>query len=340
MFFWKHIQQIFPSEPQTHSFFRHIDLPIPMAVLVFVLSSIFYAGGAVPAENETVADCARIDNPEERLKCYDKLSGLKEVRRSQTYLSKLWELDENSPREKYAINPHRDNYALPFTSFNPSDDGLRKEEFTLQLSIKTKLYQDIGGKKMDLWFGYTQRSFWQLYDTENSSPFRETNYEPEILLNFRTDFKPLGLRFINVGLNHQSNGCSEPNSRSWNRGVANFGFEKDNLVLVLNTWLRIPESDESDDNSDIERYMGYGQAWIYYFFKFGRQSDYTHRLGFMFRNNLLFDNNRSSVQLEGSFQVLKNTCLYIQYYSGYGESLIDYDEYIDRIGAGVMLKPW
>ena len=60
----------------------------------------------------------------------------------------------------------------------------------------------------------------------------------------------------------------------------------------------------------------------------------------MFRNNLLFDNNRSTVQLEGSFQVLKNTCLYIQYYSGYGESLIDYDEYIDRIGAGVMLKPW
>ena len=286
MFSKKQIRYEFLCGTASQSTFRWFNFPIAMVVFIFVVSSILYLDVTVYAETEIKSDCAQINNPEERLKCYDKLRGRKETG-PQAYLSKLWELDEDSPREKYAINPHRDNYALPITSFNPSDNAFKKEEFTLQLSIKTKLIQDIRGEKIDLWFGYTQRSFWQLYDAEDSSPFRETNYEPEVLLNFRTDFRTLGLKFINVGLNHQSNGRSEPQSRSWNRGVANFGFEKDNLVLILNTWLRIPESEESDDNPNIERYMGYGQVWFYYLIKHNRQSMYTSRLGFMFRNNLL-----------------------------------------------------
>ena len=94
-----------------------------------------------------------------------------------------------------------------------------------------KLWEDILGTNMDLWAAYTQLSFWQVYNTEFSSPFRETNYEPEILLNYRTDTDLWGLRsrFIQVGLNHQSNGRGRPLSRSWNRFMANFGFERDDF---------------------------------------------------------------------------------------------------------------
>ncbi len=81
------------------------------------------------------------------------------------------------------------------------------------------------------------------------------------MLNFRTHYRLLGFkgRFINVGFNHQSNGQTEPLSRSWNRVVTNLGFEKDNVTLLLKGWYRIPENAEDDDNPDIEDYLGYGE---------------------------------------------------------------------------------
>ncbi|MDH4267665.1 MAG: phospholipase A, partial [Deltaproteobacteria bacterium] len=134
-----------------------------------------------------------------------------------SFFSRLWELDEETRRDEYAIKPYRSNYVLPFTYNDSPNDApireadpnkkLKKPEVKFQLSLKVKLWQDIFGKEMDLWFGYTQQSFWQFYNFEDSSPFRESNYEPELLLNFRTHFSILGWkgRFINVGFNHQSN---------------------------------------------------------------------------------------------------------------------------------------
>jgi phospholipase A1 len=183
--------------------------------------------------------------------------------------------------------------------------------------------------------GYTQRSFWQLYDFADSSPFRETDFEPELLLNFRTDYRLLGLRgrFINVGFNHQSNGRSEPLSRSWNRVVANFGFERDSLVFLLNVWYRIPEDEADDDNPNIEDYLGYGQLNAFYLW-------HGHRFGLLFRNNLRFDDNRSGLQLSWSFPLLARVSGYVQYFHGYGESLLDYNASANRIGIGFLLKEW
>jgi phospholipase A1/A2 len=85
-------------------------------------------------------------------------------------------------------------------------------EVKYQLSLKSKLWQDVLGQKMDLWFAYTQQSYWQLYNVKESAPFRETNYEPELLLNFRFRKKLLrmDIRSLNLGFNHQSNGQSDP----------------------------------------------------------------------------------------------------------------------------------
>ena len=163
-----------------------------------------------------------------------------------SYLSKAWLLDEES-REKagrWAIRAHRENYFLlytynghldkqPYESVNPGTQ-LQDAETKFQVSLKMKLLEDIPvfGKKADVWAAYTQLSQWQFWNWSNSAPFRETNYEPEVLFNtrmgddlVRLGEDPLKLQFIQVGLNHQSNGQSEPLSRSWNRVVANFGFE-------------------------------------------------------------------------------------------------------------------
>jgi len=188
---------------------------------------------------------------------------------------------------------------------------------------------------VDLWFGYTQQSFWQLYNFEDSSPFRETNYEPELLLNVRTRFDILGLtgRFINVGINHQSNGQSDPLSRSWNRIVGSVGLERKRFSLLVKGWYRIPESSKDDDNPDIEKYLGYGEIWGYYFLK-------EHRFGAMLRNNFSVHHNRGALQVEWSFPLLEWVSGYVQYFLGYGESLLDYDHRVNRIGIGLILKEW
>ena len=328
--------------------------------LVLLLLSMA-AGEALSETSQDMAECAKIENDAERLKCYDRLTGRKSqdmtpVKESAeraaeakgekaSYFSRLWELDEETLRGKYAIKLHRSTYVLPFT-YNASpnvdavreadpDKDLKHAEFNFQLSLKVKLWQDILGQNMDLWFGYTQRSFWQFYNFADSSPFRETNYEPELLLNFRTHYHILGLkgRFINVGLNHQSNGQSDPLSRSWNRAVANFGFERGPFSFLLKGWYRIPESAEDDDNPKIEKYLGYGEVWAYYFLK-------NHRLGLMLRNNLDFHKNRGALQLEWSFPLFEQVGGYLQYYSGYGESLLDYNHSVNRIGIGLILLDW
>jgi len=203
--------------------------------LVFLLL-IIPASNIRAADQSGQTDCSQIENDEKRLKCYDGIAGPKSDKTVKvSYLTKLWELNKEVPRGKYSFMPHRSNYILPF-AYNDSpnkepiqeaspDMDVQETEVKFQISFKIKLWQDIFGKNMDLWFGYTQKSFWQLYNFDDSAPFRETNYEPELLLNFRTNYKLLGLkgRIINVGFNHQSNGRSEPLSRSWNRIVGNMG---------------------------------------------------------------------------------------------------------------------
>jgi phospholipase A1 len=328
---------------------------------IFVFS--FLSTGAGRAETpRSLVDCAVIKDDAERLKCYDELAGRKppettgevkaiakappaEPEEVPTYLERLWDLDKESRKGKYAVRFHRSNYILPYTYVeHPNEEAIQEAdptkeltnaEIKFQLSFKVKLMQDILGKNMDLWFGYTQKSFWQFYNFDDSSPFRETDYEPELLLNFRTSYDFLGLkgRFINVGINHQSNGRSEPLSRSWNRVVANFGFERDNFVLLVNTWLRIPEDSEDDDNPDIEDYLGYGELQGYYFWK-------KNRFGVMLRNNFRFDDNRGAMQLEWAFPLIERVSGYIQYFLGYGESLLDYNYKTNRIGIGFILKDW
>jgi phospholipase A1 len=335
------------------------NLLICLWIILILLDTVSAETLSEPSQDMT--ECAKIEDDAERLKCYDKITGrksrdiepLKEsVERSPeekgekaSYFSRLWELDEETRHGKYPIKIHQSNYVLPFT-YNESpnadaireadpDKDLKKPEVTFQLSLKVKLWQDILNQKMDLWFGYTQRSFWQLYNFEDSSPFRETNYEPEILLNFRTDYNILGLRgrFINLGFNHQSNGQSEPLSRSWNRVVVNFGYERGPFSLLLKAWYRIPESTEDDDNPNIEKYLGYGEIWGYYFLK-------KHRFGLMLRDNLSFHKNRGALQAEWSFPLFKRIAGYLQYYVGYGESLLDYNHSVNRIGIGFILADW
>lgn len=318
--------------------------------------------------------CSAIPADAERLACYDRVSGRSQPEAEPAIptgatsgpqptlppamaqsahaepkllsaLSRHWELDDEAKQGTFLFRPHHPTYFLPIkynsapnntpfkSAFVQPDLGLDSIETELQLSFKVKAVQGVLGRDdLDLWFGYTVTSFWQAYNSSISSPFRETNYEPEAMLVYRTDYTLAGFRgrFVNFGFDHQSNGQAQGLSRSWNRVYAQFGFERGNLALLIRPWVRIPESGQSDDNPDIQNYMGHGDVLAIY--RKGRNA-----YSLLLRNNLKTSNNRGALKLNWSFPLHGRLKGYVQYFNGYGESLIDYNYKQQTLGLGISL---
>lgn len=219
-------------------------------------------------------------------------------------------------------------------AFEDEEIEVDNTETQFQISIKTPLAVDIFNSKVDIFAAYTVRSFWQLYNTEHSSPFRETNHEPEIWLQRASDLEFFGFKNVAnfFGIVHQSNGQAGTLSRSWNRIFANFIFQKGNFVFSIKPWYRISEDREDDDNPDITDYLGHGEWGMAY-----KHND--HVFSMMSRNNIESGFSRGTVELGWSFPLFDYPYLkgYVNYFSGYGESLIDYDKYVNRLGLGILL---
>jgi len=266
-------------------------------------------------------------------------------------LDSRWELSPESKLGTWNIRSYQPVYLMPGfwtskknefpQSENPEntvkeDQNLTSTEAKFQLSLKTKAVENILGDNGDLWLGYTQSSRWQVYNSEESRPFRETNYEPEASLVFRTNYDLLGLnwRMLGLTINHQSNGRSDPLSRSWNRVMLNLGFEKDNFALMVRPWYRFEEKREDDNNPEIKNYIGRGDMTAFYRYK-------EHDFSLMLRHTLKGgDDNRGAVQFDWSFPISGRLRGQFQLFDGYGESLIDYNHRATYVGLGVSLMNW
>jgi phospholipase A1 len=257
-------------------------------------------------------------------------------------LTTAWALSPDSAR--YGINLYRPNYILfarwsdnpnehPFTPlFPPEDLTVDDVEARFQLSFKFRLWAT-DDRRFGVWAAYTQQNQWQLYNDDKSKPFRETNYEPELMVSYNPDLDLGGgfhWRLFNFGLNHQSNGRTDVLSRSWDRVIATFGFERDNLVLLVRPWVRIAENDEDDDNPDIEDYLGYGDITGIYKWR-------GHSFTLMGRGNPSTGKGAALLSWT-SPPFLGPLRGYIQAFTGYGDSMIDYNWSQNAIGIGVALN--
>jgi phospholipase A1 len=131
-----------------------------------------------------------------------------------------------------------------------------------------------------------------------------------------------------IGVNHQSNGRSEPLSRSWNRLVAQLGVERGDVALLLRPWWRLPESASSDDNPDITRYIGNGElvaVWA------PGENTYSLTLRGSARSG------RGAAQASWNFPLARRVRGTLHLFSGYGDSLIDYNVKQTTIGFGISL---
>ncbi|MDC8756959.1 phospholipase A [Janthinobacterium fluminis] len=252
-----------------------------------------------------------------------------------------WELDDNAKRGLFSFRPHRDNYMLlanystasndnPFRGFTPAGIKSQHVELTYQLSFKMKMAERALSTPVDIWFGYTQQSFWQAYNRAASSPFRETNYQPEVMavLPIGKKFAGLDIQYLNFGLVHQSNGQTSTLSRSWNRLYAELGVDHGNFALAARLWQRLDNAKSNNDNIDITDYLGHGDVRATY-------RNHGHEFSLTARRN--FKKRHGALQAGWAFPLSTNLKGYVQLFSGYGQSLIDYNYAQKSLGGGFLI---
>ncbi len=354
-------------------------LRAPTALVGAALMAIHTLAAAQTAPS-TPGECTAIAGDSERLACYDRLHGraappssamkkdaaapapsppasataaatgaVPAEAGSGSMFDRAWGFDPGSAR--YDISLYAPNYFLfaRYTSrlntapFDPLVGGgllspgteLDATEAAFQVSFKFRLWTS-GDRRWGVWAAYTQQSQWQLYNESGnaSRPFRDTNYMPEVILSHRPGLQwgDLQWNLLNVAFNHQSNGRSDLLSRSWNRLIASFGVESGNLGVQGRLWYRIPESGDEDDNPTISDYYGWGDLSAIY--KWRGQS-----FAATIRGNP--STGKGAGQLTWtSAPLLGPVRGYVKFFSGYGESLIDYNWRQTTIGIGVTLNDW
>ncbi|MCH8543828.1 MAG: phospholipase A [Alcanivorax sp.] len=289
---------------------------------------------------------APADTPVSQLREWCGLDSMDTRQRSVDALRARMALEESSQFNPFVMTPHRRNYIMPVSYWsNPewndpdkSDDNLDSLEVKFQLSIKVPLATEVFNF-YNIYFAYTQTSFFQAYNSEQSRPFRETNYMPELFVTRAIDWQlgPIDSELLSFGYLHQSNGRDVPTSRSWERLFASYVARTGNYYWGLRTWYRIPENSKDDpddprrdDNPDIEKYMGNFDLTVAR--PFG-----NHVAEIMVRNNLRRGDNKGAVQLDYTFPLTSRFKGIFQVFSGYGDSLINYDDYQNRVSIGILL---
>ncbi|THU00626.1 phospholipase [Lampropedia puyangensis] len=261
--------------------------------------------------------------------------------------SRMWELTSETDCGNFRFRGYRPisiglsvGNNINRQPYSPSpENGLanynhyQRHEARLQLSIRTKLASNLltqsSSKRDSLWFGYTLNANWQAFNSALSRPFRNTDHQPEFMYVYPLEWKLPGqfnVRYAGLGINHQSNGQSNPLSRSWNRYYLMLGVDVgQNVRLQTRLWQRVKESAAKDDNPNISDYIGRGE--------FSAAWDVNERntLSMTLRHSLR-NSAKGSTRLEWYHTLGNNFAggksnlrLYTSIFSGYGDSLIDYN---------------
>ena len=270
-----------------------------------------------------------------------------------TPLSQMYDLDANDPHGILTVREHNPMYLMPvwynsspnYAPSSPTRGVALQERFSdqkrietkMQVSFKSKIAEDLFKSRADLWFGYTQKSDWQIYNQgRRSAPFRNTDYEPEIFITQPVKSQlPWGgrLRMLGVGFAHQSNGQSRPESRSWNKVYAMAGMEWGKLTVIPRVWMRLFDSSGKDnDNPDLTKYLGYGDVKLQY-----RLND-KHNFSTTLRYNP--KSGYGAAEAAYTFPIKGKLQGVVRGFHGYGESLIDYNHKQSGIGFGLMFNGW
>lgn len=324
-----------------------------------------------------LGECVDIVDADARLACYDKLATRAQMvalpaspvappqvaapvalapapaTSSNSLMSRYWELEDGDKRGTFNYTAYRPNYFMPLRTsshtnarpYTPTQGyandlpTYKRLETKVQLSLRTKVIQDVLVPGGDVWVGYTQESNWQLYNRGASAPFRNTDYQPEVIFVAPTPrawqrWLPADWqwRMTQVGFVHQSNGQTDPLSRSWNRVYAGVGLERGDVGLHWRAEHMLDRRSElRNNNPDIVDYLGTQQWQLNW-------SPGRATMGLVWRASL---RGRGSIRADWSYPVFQRPVdglrWYAQLFHGYGDSLLDYNLRQTTLGLGLSI---
>lgn len=231
----------------------------------------------------------------------------------------------------YYFGLYKDNYFIfgPALNHKPSKENTNVK---FQISIAQKLTKSTLPWGTYLYLYYTQKVFWNVL--QKSLPMTDLNFNPGIGLAKPLFIKDRFVGRLGLQLEHESNGRDGEESRSWNRLSFSGSFMIDPQFVVFGKyWIPIIDG---VNNKDIARYCGiYQIGWQ--FQSVNRKVSTSVTLVKRARWNI-FDYN---VIIEGAyrFSTKSNQYLFAQFYSGYGEGLLDYNRYHCQLRVGIVIKP-
>ncbi len=199
-----------------------------------------------------------------------------------------------------------------------------------QISISQRLTKSILPFDTYLFIHFSQKTIWNVL--EKSLPMYDINFNPGIGLGHLIIHKNRYIGRAILMLEHESNGKDDLADRSWNK--VSFGINvmvNNNFDAQLKLWVPIIDS---ENNRDIVKYKGIGHFGLNYYSNSKRfhagllTSIHTKSFGF-------------NTQWELSLKLDKrdNQYLFIQYFNGYGENLLDYNRHNSVLRLGFAIKP-
>lgn len=228
-----------------------------------------------------------------------------------------------------AFAVYRDTY---FVTGVPLNEKITKNsaDASFQISIRQRLTRSILPFKTFLYLTYTQKSFWNIY--AQSSPFKDTNYNPGLGLGKYILYNDRVVGAAFVQLKHESNGRDGEDSRSWNYlSMSMKYYFNTRFNIAGEIWVPYVDGGE---NKDLLDYRGLGFVSINYTSNKHRwwlSADINPRKGWGNVNTTLTAAFRMSDR--------SNQYLFARFYQGYGESLLDYNKYAMNIRIGICIKP-
>lgn len=244
------------------------------------------------------------------------------------------EFNVDSVRAAFDNGPYftlfKDNYFTAGTTLGhkPSQTN---SDVKFQISISQRLTKSTLPFQTYLFLMYNQKCFWNVF--QNSMPMHDLNFNPGFGLTKLLIVKNRLVGKATLLVEHESNGKDGTESRSWNRITFGASIYIDPQIMIFGkTWIPIIDG---QNNRDILKYCGIYQTGISTMSvnkRIGFAVILTKRQGWNLNCNTIVELNYRLFKKENQF-------FFIQYYNGYGESLIDYNQFHSRIRAGLVIKP-
>ena len=244
-------------------------------------------------------------------------------------------INADSVRRAFDKGPYFGLYKDNYFIFGPAVGQKITRQNTnakFQVSIAQKLTRSTLPGGTYLYLYYTQKVFWNIL--ENSMPMTDLNFNPGLGLAKPLFSKGRYIGKLTFQIEHESNGRDSIWSRSWNKVSLGANIIIDNNLMVHGkAWIPIVDG---VNNKDILRYSGIYQVGTSIL---SNNRRWSGSIVLVKRQGWNMFNYNTVVELAFRLSRTQNQFLFLQYYNGYGEGLLEYNKYHSQLRLGIVIKP-